>query len=362
MAHMPEKPTRKSSRRKTHGAAPTVSAVLAAGHLVEMVLDSKKQRTGFAVWENDSWILTDRVEEGERVLVPYGADNNLIRHNVVLFPSRPEEYGSQDKLVAEVRAFIHRHIDLSEGFELLASYYVLLTWLYDGFNELPYLRVKGSYGTGKTRFLQTVGSICYRPIFANGASTVSPIFHMLDLFGGTLIVDEADFRFSDEKAEMVKIFNNGNVRGMPILRSQITRDREFDPRVFQVFGPKIVATRGEYEDAGLESRFLTERTSSRKLRVDIPINLPSGYEEEALALRNKLLLFRFRYFGAFRPNNNLADPSMEPRVNQILAPLLSIVENKQAQRKLRKVARQYCVWSSADDDGKQTADYQQKGV
>ena len=101
---------------------------------------------------------------------------------------------------------------------------------------------------------------------------------MLDLFGGTLIVDEADFRFSDEKAEMVKIFNNGNVRGMPVLRSQITREREFDPRVYRVFGPKIVAMRGGYDDAGLESRFLTEQTGERGPRGDIPISLPAEFE------------------------------------------------------------------------------------
>jgi ATP-dependent DNA ligase len=41
---------------------------------------------------------------------------------------------------------------------------------------------------------------------------------MLDSFHGTLIVDEGDFRFSDEKAEVVKILNNGNVKGFPVLR------------------------------------------------------------------------------------------------------------------------------------------------
>lgn len=341
---------------------PAVSAVLAAGHLVELVFDRRENRTSFAEWREGNLILTDRVEHGGRMLVPYSADNNLMRHNVVLFPSQPEEYGSQSELVSEVRAFVHRYVDLSDGFELLASYYVLLTWLYDGFNELPYLRVKGGYGTGKTRFLQTVGSICYRPIFANGASTVSPIFHMLDLFGGTLIVDEADFRFSDAKAEMVKIFNNGNVRGMSVLRSQITREREFDPRVYNVFGPKIVGTRGSYDDAGLESRFLTEQTGARALRDDIPINLPFGYEEEALALRNKLLLFRFHFWGAYRPNSMLADPSLEPRVNQILTPLLSVVEGKQYRKELRDIARQYCFGARKDQDDTQAGDYRWEKV
>ena len=105
----------------------------------------------------------------------------------------------------------------------MATYYVLLTWLYDAFNELPYLRLRGDYGSGKTRALLILGSLCYKGFFASGASTVSPIFHTLDAFRGTLIFDEADFRFSDERAEVVKILNNGNVRGLPVLRTMMNR-------------------------------------------------------------------------------------------------------------------------------------------
>src|SRR5204863_8860180 len=102
----------------------------------------------------------------------------------------------------------------------VASFYLLFTWVYDDFNELPYLRLRGDPGCGKTRFLLTVGSLCYKPIFASGASTVSPLFRLLDAIRGTLIIDEGDFRFSDEKAEIVKILNNGNARGFPVLRSE----------------------------------------------------------------------------------------------------------------------------------------------
>ena len=136
----------------------------------------------------------------------------------------------------------------------------------------------GDHGSGKTRALLTIGSLCYKGLFASGASTVSPIFHTLDAFRGTLIFGGADFRFSDERAEIVKILNNGNVSGLPVLRTMMNRQREFNPQAFQVFGPKIVATRGSYEDKGLESRFLTEEMGSRKLRSDIPINLPEGFK------------------------------------------------------------------------------------
>ena len=184
---MYEKLTRKLDSRKETRAVPAVSAVLKSGALVELVYDRHERRTAFAVWQDGNWQLMDRVDDKGWTLEPLAFDNNLMRNNVVLFAAEPEEYGSQKELAEEVRIFIHRYVDLSDGFEAIASYYVLFTWLHDGFNELPYLRVRGDYGTGKTRFLQTVGSICYRPIFASGASTLSPIFHMLDMFGGTLI-------------------------------------------------------------------------------------------------------------------------------------------------------------------------------
>lgn len=328
--------------KKKQQTIPTVSNALSDGTLIELIYIKEENRTAFAVWKDGNWSFERKVESGpNRRYVPYSPDNNLIKHNVVLFPSRATEYGSEKELTKEVRKFIHRYVDVSKGFENIAAYYVLFTWLHDNFNELPYLRLRGDYGTGKTRFLQTVGSLCYRPIFASGASTISPIFHMLDMLGGTLIIDEADFRFSDETADMVKILNNGNVKGMPVLRSQMMRGQQYNPKVFNVFGPKIVATRGHYDDRALESRFITEEMGKEPLREDIPINLPPIYQEEALALRNKLLMYRFRNYGKFEPSESLVDRSIEPRLNQVFVPLLSIIDNKKMQKELKRIAKSY---------------------
>ncbi|MEY9171081.1 hypothetical protein ABIF15_002313 [Bradyrhizobium elkanii] len=256
----------------------------------------------------------------------------------MLLPSEPRIYGSEQQLVSEIADFIHRYADLSPSFEQVACYYVLLTWLYDAFNDLPYLRLRGDFGTGKTRMLLTIGSLCYKPFFASGASTVSPIFHTLDAFRGTLIFDEADFRFSDERSEIVKILNNGNVRGMPVLRTMMNQQREFNPQAFHVFGPKIVATRGLYEDRGLESRFITEETGARPLRDDVPINLPETFKEEARELRNKLLLYRFHRRHEVKLDATLADPKLEPRLNQIMLPLLSVIGNPELRVALRNAA------------------------
>jgi len=279
-------------------------------------------------------------DNGER-LVPVPATNNLIKHGALLLPEKAEVFGSVGELINSIQAYLYRYVDLSERFQRIASYYVLLTWIYDAFNELPYLRLRGDYGSGKTRALIVIGSLCHKTFFASGASTVSPIFHTLDTFRGTLIFDEADFRFSDEKSELIKIFNNGNAKGFPVLRTAMTIKKEFDPRAFNVFGPKIVAMRRSFEDQALESRFLTEEMGQRSLRSDIPINLPDAQKEEAKSLRNKLLMYRFQTLDHIRIDESLIDPSLSPRLNQILVPLLSIIEDEQLQEEVRESVKSF---------------------
>lgn len=320
---------------------PTASAILDDGTLVELVYQPREVRTALALYSAGRWTLQSHVDAGSGIrLVPFSPKNNLIKNEAVLLPSEPRLYGSENDLVASIAGFIRRYADLTPSFEKVATHYVILSWLYDAFNELPYLRLRGDFGTGKTRTLLTIGSLCYKPFFASGASTVSPIFHTLDAFRGTLIIDEADFRFSDASAEIVKVLNNGNVRGMPVLRTMMNRQREFNPQAFHVFGPKIVATRGTYQDAGLESRFITEEMGGRPLRRDIPINLPPSFKDEARELRNKLLLFRFRHRHTVKLDETLIDRRLEPRLSQIFAPLLSVITSPAVRDDLAAIAAQ----------------------
>jgi hypothetical protein len=337
-------PTEKNEKEKMKGRGFTLhtpSTVLSDGRIVEMIYDPVAKETKFAVFREEVTYKKSIILEDSTTLFPYSPKNNLIKNEVVLFPSKTEEYGSEEELIGGIKEFIHSYVDLSPLFENISSYYVLFSWIYDDFRELPYLRVIGDTGSGKTRFLLTVGSLCYKPIFASGASTVSPIFRILDIFHGTLIIDEGDFRMSDEKAEIVKILNNGNAKGFPVLRSETVKGKEFNPKGYNVFGPKLVATRGYFQDNALESRCITEEMGQRRLREDIPINLTDEHKEKALQLRNKLLMFRFRNFGKRDINPGLAIEGIEARLNQIFIPLLSVIEDENARSELKNVAREY---------------------
>jgi hypothetical protein len=313
------------SDQQSGGAHKTlvISAVEADGTIIETVFRPETATTALLVARGtDIRILPEFASESD-TFVPVRASNNLVRHGALLFPSEPVDYESTEALALEIERHITEYVSLSPQAARLCAAYVLLSWVYDAFSELPYLRFRGDYGTGKTRALLVVGSICYRGFFASGASTVSPIFHTLDTFRATLIFDEADFRFSDEKAELVKILNNGNSRGFPVLRTQVSQKREFDPQAFVIYGPKIVGMRRSYDDRALESRFLTiEMEPGRS--AGKPINLPDGQKEEALRLRNKLLMFRLRTRLTTVCDPSLADDRLEPRMNQILLPLMTV--------------------------------------
>lgn len=280
-----------------------------------------------------------KLEENWKI-TPYRPENPLLQQRIILFPKEVLEYSDDDTLIDQIQSFIHRYVDVSETFELVATYYVLLTWVYDTFNEIPYLRVRGDYGSGKTRFLLTVGSICYKPIFASGASTVAPLFHILDQVGGTLVLDEGDFRFSDERADIAKILNNGNAKGFPVLRCEKINQREFSPRAYTIYGPKIIASRNDYDDFALESRFITEDVGLTGVRGDIPITLPKNFQEEAQELRNKLLLWRFHNYARPRFPEAHDDKKLDKRISQVFAPLLSIIANQDIRAKIARLARE----------------------
>ena len=138
---------------------PTVSRV-SGDTIVELVYDRNAHKTGLVVSRGGTWTIEQETETetGER-LIP------LCRHEqphstrlcrAAVRACRSRQQGGID---SDIVAYLHRYVDLSPLFEHIAAHYILLTWVHDAFNELPYLRFRGEYGTGKTRGLITIGSL-----------------------------------------------------------------------------------------------------------------------------------------------------------------------------------------------------------
>jgi len=346
-----ERPEARSRRKRFRGekaeakekqvnVTQTSFKALPDGTLLEMCYNQERSPSKFFARRNPATGEVDYpasvpLEDQGEMIAPY--EDRMPDEGVILLPSEATPYESVAVLLNEVQAFIHRYVGLSSVYEQLAAYYVLLTWVYDSFNVLPYLRALGDWGTGKSRFLTVVGNLCYKAIFASGATTPSPIFRMLQKYAGTLILDEADWRYSDANVEIVKILNCGYATGFPVLRSE---GESNEPKAFRVFGPKIIATREEWQDRALESRCLTENMDG-KFRPDVPYILPHSFTEEALRLRNQLLTFRFRHYGPREVDLSLADSSIEPRLNQVMLPLASVIEDGKVRETFKTFIRAY---------------------
>ena len=291
------------------------------GVVGEMVVTADGDRA-FMVSEGSS---VYKMTHYESPTVTYIPTKGRLVGSLVHFAPTAQPYDSQSALFHEVKQYIHRYLQLPQHYEDIVALYVLLTWVFEFAPSLPYLRVLGDWGSGKTRFLEVAGSICFRPIFASGAITPSPIFRLLQMFRGTLILDEADFADSSAQAEIVKIFNNGYRPGFPVVRSE-KDNRRWEPETFDVFGPKLIATRHSFKDQALESRCLTAEMMPLT-RADIPIFLPRSFPNEVNDLRSKLLTFRLANLLKLRAggfDNELVEPGLQPRLQEILLPLKSM--------------------------------------
>ncbi len=334
--------TEKQKESKQISKTREISVVNSNGAVVESIFDKHNLTTRYVISDKES------VSESDSHVLPSGAsvypispDDLLLKNNIVKLPSKVGSFENLNLLVSDIKRFIHSYVDLSSEFEIIATYYILLTWVYEQFNELPYLRKVGDFGTGKTRFLKVIGSICYKTVFVSGGTSTAALFHIIDKTNGSLVIDEADFNFSDEKAAVAKILNNGNAAGFPILRVSQDSNGKYSPVSYNVFCPKVVASRGNYDDQALESRFITEKVGYCPVRDDIPTTLPDSFEQDALALRNKLLAYRFKYL--FKIKKYVIRPkfNLESRINQIFSPLLSVIDDADHRQIVLNVAVKY---------------------
>lgn len=289
---------------------------LAVGHCLyeQIVSNGQSAFIEYDLNTDESKTVT-HIMQGEVKVIPLSSEEIML--GAVKLPSGIAEYGDTLYLLKEIESHIYHYLDVSDSFRKFASYYILLSWVYDQFNTLPYLRFIGDTGCGKSRGLDVIGGLCYKSTSASGCITPAPIYRMLKRWAGTLILDEADLRNSDEYHEVIKILNCGFERNRPVIRA--VKDNPDRLQILPTFGPKVFATRQRFKDPALEARCLTE-IMQETAREDIPATLASAFHKEQDSLRNKLLLFRLRNYNHINSDTFTLDlQGIEPRLRQISA-------------------------------------------
>jgi len=312
------------------------SVILPDGRVAEQVYDPDADKVAFAVGGPDCGIkILECVEVGERIIEPVGGCNGdaFVTSGAVQLPSfqvAEVQPPRTAQVLAEVERFIGKYVGLRPDDLTAVACYVLLTWLADKADAIPYPCFRGDYGTGKSRALQVVGSICRRPAMISASPTPAVLFRLIEAWQPTLIIDEFN-KGAAVTDDITAVLNAGYQRGATVLRCV---GDENEPRPFKCYGPKLLATRLRmFKDDALESRLLV---------INMPGDKPDGiptvlerdtFERETQQLRDLLCAWRLRYWHEFDLTDPGIDlPDLDYRYVQIITPLLAVAPPVQRAR------------------------------
>ena len=302
-----------------------ISCILADGSLVEMLYDGKKHTSKLAKYTDGEVTLEDSVPINDyTVFMPMAPNQPILENGFIVLPSGVTDYQSNEALYHEVRAFIDKYVKLTDEFLTVVAVYVMMSWLFDKFQNIPYLRAIGLHGTGKSRLLQVAGHVCYKAVLSGGSTSLAALFRSLELFKPTLVFDEADLG-EKESVEMRQVLRQGYSVGAPVSRMDKGANGKMYIQTFHVFGPKIIASQSDFKDPALESRCLTEHMYPTEGK-ERPIELSRQFYEEALLLRNKLLMFRFKNHGLVIADEEALDDIKLPRLKQTGLAVVSVAK------------------------------------
>jgi hypothetical protein len=117
----------------------------------------------------------------------------------------------------------------------------MFSYVYPAWDAVPYLYIGGPTGSGKTRVLEILEQLVFRP---TSTSNMTPacLFRTIHTRGGVLIYDEAEQlrQLTPEVAEKMSVLLAGYRKGGTATRLEPVGD-SFRSTQFQVFGPKVLA-------------------------------------------------------------------------------------------------------------------------
>jgi len=249
---------------------------------------------------------------------------SMVKQGIVISPTDVDLSADFDEVYDRSVAFLRRVVEFPDErqYKLVASY-VALTWVYQVFEAIPYLRFQGDFGTGKTTALKAVSQLVYRAVMTGGAITTAPIFRLAQKVKGTFMLDEADYKSSDMESDIIKILNCGYTKGSPVLRM----GPRMEPMTYDVFGPKVISGREAFKDSALESRCLTISMTPRTKGLESLGN--EDIQREAVEIRNGFLGLRMRGIvqhdkaAETELTRELGKKGWEPRVAQLAYPTLA---------------------------------------
>lgn len=234
---------------------------------------------------------------------------------------------------------------------LLVSW-VIGTYFHQAFQSFPYLRIYGSFGSGKSSLAKWLSLLSFNGVQLLNPS-VSSLFRQIEENRPTMFIDEQEDLQNPKNPvtmDLMTILRSGYSKGMSVPRQNYARLAETE--FFDVYCPKVIIGSTDV-DTTLASR--TIPISMERARKDF---VPQVNEAELQSLRDKLYILMLTRFGEIVPRSrqllsNRTDQLMFPLkvigeawAGHALAPLMSAINS--ARSEIEEYSAQSLEWELKD--------------
>jgi hypothetical protein len=232
----------------------------------------------------------------------------------------PEPVGAE--VLDELRETIARYVVVPTGADVLATLWVILTYLIDStaLDISPILAViSPTKRCGKSTLLTVLGALALKALPASSISAAA-LYRAVEAFRPTLIVDECD-TFLPENPELRGIVNGAHIKSMAYVVR--VNGETLEPEVFSSWCAKVIAMIG-HPPPTIEDRSIV-LTLRRRTRSEAVTRLRAGRLHDELAdTRRRLVRWARDHEEAFAAADPVMPDHLHDRAQDNLRPLLQI--------------------------------------
>ena len=248
-------------------------------------------------------------------------------------------------LLNEIVVTLERFVVAPKATIIAASLFTLHTYAFDLGDISPILFITGpTKRCGKSKFLAILLRLVSRP-FAAASATAAGIYRIIELHHPTLCIDEVDaFVHGDE--QLRGLINSGHTRDAAFhLGCAATADKDFEPRRWSTWTPKIFSGIGRLADTIEDRAVIIEMVRRRKDEPCERLRHGTRFED----IPQKALRFVNDHVDAIRNGNPSLPDALHDRAADNWTPLLILADLAGGDWPAK--ARHAAVALSGGDDG-----------
>jgi len=224
------------------------------------------------------------------------------------------------EIIDLVHREVERFIDAEPEEKATFTAFIILSYVQECFDALPYLYLVGDNESGKSHLLNLMGELCYRPL-AGVSHTAADLYSYLEDDGLPLTILEDEFQGSEKDSEKMKIYKSGYKKGARVARV-VTYEGGRRVDYFNSYGLKMMAAERLVENKGFMQRCIV---------VEMMEGIPEKdhYDAEDYSrfarLRSELLKWRMRVLAGHESLPKLEPDWLRGRDRELYLPLLTVL-------------------------------------